>query len=208
MNTLTLFRSCLKTQVLFLVNFWKTSRQQRKIPPLKKKESGKNKKGQAASPISPIMGVSRTVIRPLYRILGESKTKIPDSSDFIQADGTDSIGNEMESESIIISLTDNEEVDLSTEEVPLEYSSVATGVSIEEIERMNKAVDNVEVCSSDECKMAQKTIEKLQGTKVFESQSTAFSTKLGKLLDRCVDMENEKSTNGADLSEVDKWFNK
>ena len=217
MNMLTLFRSYLKTKVLPLDSICKAIRQEtnKRLPHLKEKEDEKNKK-KKDTPLRSIMGVSKTVIKPVQNIIGESKTKIPDVSDFIQSKESDNMKDSEGSKSITISLMDEGEIDLSAEEIPLEYNitnsedteSVATGVSIEDIERMNRVADNPGLCSPEEFKSVQKTVDKLLGTKIFESQSAIFSAKLGKLLDECTGENIGNRSEDADPNEIDKWFYK
>lgn len=212
---LTLFRSYLKTKVLLLDSICKAIRQKRKrrLSQLKEKEDGKKKKD---TPLRSIIGVSKTVINPVQNIIGESKTKIPDASGFIQSKEPDSMKDSEGSKSITISLTEEREIDLSAEEIPLEYNitnsrdieSVATGVSIEDIERMNRVADNPELCSPKEFKSVQKTVDKLLGTKIFESQSAIFSAKLGKLFDEYTGENIGNRSEDTDPNEIDKWFNK
>lgn len=207
---LTLFRSCLKTKVLLFDSVRRAVHQkrERRSLHLKEKEDGENKKKKDI-PFGSIMGVSKTVIKPVQRIIGESKTKIPDASDFIQSQEPDKMTASEGSKRITPRLANEGEVDLLAEEIPLESNLVATGVSIEDIERMNRVADNPELCSSEECKSVQQTVDKLLGTKIFESKSAVFSAKLGKLLDGCVGQEHGKSQEAAtDPNEIDKWFNK
>ena len=150
----------------------------------------------------------------MINIIGESKTKIPDISDFILSEIIpDSVNEKNKSKSITTSLTDGEDIDIEAEEIPLEYntpssgdSSVATGISIEEIEQMNKLAENPEACSNNKYQTVQNTIEKLLGTNIIESQSKAFSTQLSKLLDECISKESEEGSTDTDSS-IDKWFN-
>lgn len=218
MSIVKLFKNYLTTRALFLDDIivtWNAVRRKRKkkVFQQKKKECGRIKRKQKTHTNS-IMGLSRTVIKPLINIIGESKTKIPDISDFILPEiVSDSVNEENKSKSITTSLTVSEDIDIEAEEIPLEYntpnsgdSSVATGISIEEIEQMNKLAENPETCSNNEYQTVQNTIEKLLGTNIIESQSKAFSTQLSKLLDECISKESEEGSTNTDSS-IDRWFN-
>lgn len=217
MSIVKLFKNYLTTRALFLDDIivtWNAVRRKRKkkVFQQKKKECGRIKRKQTHT--NSIMGLSRTVIKPLINIIGESKTKIPDISDFILPEiVSDSVNEENKSKSITTSLTVSEDIDIEAEEIPLEYntpnsgdSSVATGISIEEIEQMNKLAENPETCSNNEYQTVQNTIEKLLGTNIIESQSKAFSTQLSKLLDECISKESEEGSTNTDSS-IDRWFN-
>lgn len=218
MSIVKLFKNYLTTRVLFLDDIiltWNAVRRKRKkkVFQQKKNKCDRIKREQKAH-TNTIMGLSRTVIKPLINIIGESKTKIPDISDFILSEIIpDSVNEKNKSKSITTSLTDGEDIDIEAEEIPLEYntpssgdSSVATGISIEEIEQMNKLAENPEACSNNKYQTVQNTIEKLLGTNIIESQSKAFSTQLSKLLDECISKESEEGSTDTDSS-IDKWFN-
>ena len=140
MSIVKLFKNYLTTRALFLDDIivtWNAVRRKRKkkVFQQKKKECGRIKRKQKTHTNS-IMGLSRTVIKPLINIIGESKTKIPDISDFILPEiVSDSVNEENKSKSITTSLTVSEDIDIEAEEIPLEYntpnsgdSSVATGI--------------------------------------------------------------------------------
>lgn len=197
MNMLKSFRNYLMTQVSYLDDIivtWDAVRRKRRLKasPLKKKERGLTGGKPERSPDS-ILGVSRTVVKPSVTVLGKSKTTLSGLSDFIVSD-IPKPGSEAPTDKYITLDTEGDgEVDLVAEEIPLEYTAAnsmrsepaATGISIEEIERMNRFADNPGLCTPGMRENVQKTVEKLLGTDIFRNHSTAFSTRLGELLDEC-----------------------
>lgn len=165
---------------------------------------------KAITPVSGIIGASKTAFTKRYSLIGESKTIIPDLSPYIQSENTE-VKNDV-THSICISLANEEtdEVDLSEEEIKLDtVQTTATGVSIEDIEIMNKVDKKSEPLTPLQINKIRNTVGVLSGAELALNCDLEFSKKLNQLLENCeqpIDStigDVSKSTAG----EIENFFN-
>ncbi len=205
-----LFKSYLETKVSYLDDLIAAL----VIVQRKRKRKRKVLQRKNERPVEPIItskvniiGISKTSFNKQYHLVGESKTLIPDLSPYIpttKAEATNEVTH-----SICVSLTneDTDEVDLSEEEIKLEtIQNTATGVSIEDIEAMNKAETKSNALSFAQRQRVRNTAEILSGTELVLKSDPKFSEKLHSLLEHCEQTVNVTDKLNAKSTEIDDLF--
>lgn len=159
-------------------------------------------------PVSGILGISKTAVGKQYSLIGESKTIIPDLSLYIQPEDIE-VTNDV-SQSICISLVneDTDEVDLSEEEIKLDtVQTTATGVSIEDIEIMNKVEKESESLSPLHANRIRNTVGVISGAEFELNNDPEFSKRLNQLLEDCEQAIQPESTSQLIPGEIENFFN-
>lgn len=199
------FRSYLQRRVLYLdellIAMAVVQRKRRKrLPHPKEKQVVE----QAVAPVASVIGVSKTASQKPCSLVGESKTSIPDFSAYVEPKQTAVPPEERHSISVALLSGESDEVDLSEEEIPLDaIQTTATGVTIEEIETMNRAERELESLSASEVEGVCHTTGILAGTVAAYQNDSAFSQRLHTLLEHCEESVQVTSNSEAQSTEKD-----